>query len=233
MGYKDFPLPAGQKSPPPKGWQELAGNIEIPSGCNVGRSTCNFVVVDIDDADLIGRFESKFKERITTVVSTPSGGTHYYFSGKLRNQQNDGWDVRGEGGYVVVPPSTIGKVPYLYETPLVPIESLRPFPPEIVKPVEKIGRIPELENFRRINRAKAYASTVLCIKGQQAHNTLFRLVCFFRDIGLTPAEAYAVILDWNSKNCFHEDGTTPYPWSTREIEHKLGDAYAARHRTSV
>lgn len=220
MGYKDFNLD-GAKNRPGKNWQQRAGNEILLDGWR-GRSTENFVVVDLDNLELIDRYERKFKERITTIVETPSGGRHYYHSGKLRNQQNNGWDVRGEGGYVCVPPSP----GYRYVTPLVPIEYLREFPPEILRKTETPERLPELESFRRINRAKAYASTVLCINRKQAHNTFFRLVCFMRDIGLSPAEAYAVVLDWNMKNCFHEDGTTPYPWSTREIEHKIADAYA-------
>src|SRR5688500_4862535 len=105
FGYKAFALPPGEKSPPPTGWQRLAGRMAIPEGWNVGYSTENFAVADIDWKPLIARFEKKFRELITTVVATPRGGRHYYFSGETRNQQNDGWDVRGVGGYIVAPGS--------------------------------------------------------------------------------------------------------------------------------
>jgi putative DNA primase/helicase len=49
----------------------------------------------------------------TTSVLTPRGGHHYYFkmsvNVKVRNsagQIGPGIDIRGDGGYVVVPPST-------------------------------------------------------------------------------------------------------------------------------
>lgn len=221
FGYKDFNLPNG-KAPPPKGWQKIAGNDQLSETGWRGRSTENFFVLDIDNPELIDRAMRKFKERITTIVETPSGGKHLYFGGVARNQQRDGYDVRSDGGYVCVPPSP----GYRYETPLVPVEYLRPFPPELLKkPETKTEQLPELEGFRRINRARAYSMTISCVAGQKAHNTFFRLVCWMRDIGLTQAEAYAVILDWNMKNCTSPDGS-PYPWSTREIEHKLSDAYA-------
>jgi hypothetical protein len=225
MGYKDFELPPGQKAPPPKGWQQLAGNMEIRPGFNIGRSTENFTVVDCDTKELGDRYWAKYPDRVTTVVETPRG-FHFYHSGTTNGQQRNGWDVRGIGNYVVGPDSVVNDIRYRLVTVLLPIEYLRPFPPELLRKTETPERLPELESFRRINRAKAYASTVLCIKGRQAHNTFFRLVCFMRDIGLSPAETYAIILDWNFKNCFHEDGTTPYPWSTREVEHKIADAYS-------
>lgn len=220
MGYKDFNM-FGGKDKPGKNWQKRAGNEVLNETGWRGRSTENFFVLDIDNPDLIGRAMEKFKERITTVLETPSGGIHLYFGGTARNQQRNGFDIRSVGGYEVIPPSP----GYRYVTPLVPIEYLRPFPPELLRKPETPERLPELESFRRINRAKAYASTVLCISGRRAHNTFFRLVCFMRDIGLTPAEAYACIIDWNLKNCVREDGS-PYPWSTNEVTHKIESAYA-------
>lgn len=49
-------------------------------------------------------------------VRTPSGGQHHYFLGD--NQRNGslpkhGLDLRGAGGYVVAPPSTVGGRPYI------------------------------------------------------------------------------------------------------------------------
>jgi len=54
------------------------------------------------------------------VVSTPRGGKHYYFKHILgaKNSASKlarGIDVRGEGGYVVIPPSVVNAKPYTYE----------------------------------------------------------------------------------------------------------------------
>lgn len=88
--------------------------------CNVGVATgveAGFVVLDIDGDD---GFESllsltrEFGDLPTTAsVCTPSGGQHYYFKtpqGGLRNSAGKVGrciDVRGDGGYVLVPPSQL------------------------------------------------------------------------------------------------------------------------------
>ena len=45
-------------------------------------------------------------------MKTPSGGVHLYYRAEkqISNKVNlyDGIDIRGEGGYVVAPPSMIG-----------------------------------------------------------------------------------------------------------------------------
>lgn len=54
----------------------------------------------------------------TRIARTPSGGLHYYFNittdAKNRNGILQGVDVRGNGGYVVLPPSTIGETAYTW-----------------------------------------------------------------------------------------------------------------------
>ena len=66
------------------------------------------------------RDEHDIEVEDTCVVATPSGGCHYYYraagqrvtcsAGKLAA----GIDVRGEGGYVVAPPSRIGTDVYSF-----------------------------------------------------------------------------------------------------------------------
>lgn len=208
MGYKDFNLTA--KSPPPKGWQQLAGNVELVDGWR-GRSTENFVVVDLDNPDLIPRYEKKFRDRITTIVETPSGGRHYWHSGQLRNQQNREWDVRGEGGYVCVPPSP----GYRFVTPELPIEYLRPFPPEIIKAEcsQKCTTI--------VLNARRYIRGIFANSGQRGHNATFKVACKLRDEGLSEVEALAEMIEWNRTNA------SP-PWDTKSLLHKVRSAYSKK-----
>jgi hypothetical protein len=77
----------------------------------------NLVVLDVDDRS--GGLESlrELKDRYgplprTASFVTPGGGTHYYFrhpaKGELRNTTGfpgPGLDIRGNGGYVLAPPS--------------------------------------------------------------------------------------------------------------------------------
>src|SRR5688572_1752818 len=75
----------------------------------------SLVVVDVDPKndgpDSLAELESKYGDLPGTLRAiTPSGGTHYYFRGpdNVRNSASrlgTGIDIRGTGGYVVIPPS--------------------------------------------------------------------------------------------------------------------------------
>lgn len=77
---------------------------------NVAVATGNgLIVLDVDEKH--DGFESlrRFNELpATPAVVTGGGGAHYYFSGDGRNSESrlgPGLDIRGDGGYVVAPPS--------------------------------------------------------------------------------------------------------------------------------
>lgn len=96
------------KHPKFKGWQDSAGTAQAidrwREGDNLGLATGGgIVVLDWDGPPSVSSVE-------TLKTSTPSGGEHWYFT-TLRPVRNgikvfDGiLDIRGEGGFVVVPPS--------------------------------------------------------------------------------------------------------------------------------
>lgn len=80
----------------------LNANLGVITGKASG-----IVVVDIDPRH--GGNNEKFSDLGTLVAKTGGGGWHYYFQyeEELQNQAGiqPGIDIRGEGGYVVVPPS--------------------------------------------------------------------------------------------------------------------------------
>jgi hypothetical protein len=89
-----------------------------PSGVNVGVATGNgLVVLDVDyihdGGDALAELERRHGELAVTVsVETGGGGAHYYFGtargarvGCSVGKLGRGLDVRGDGGYVVAPPS--------------------------------------------------------------------------------------------------------------------------------
>ena len=97
-------------------WQRTPdANIGLPTGRRTG-----VVVVDIDvhgDANGFGAFERAQAEglgdRWGWLVRTPSGGLHAYYPAMLDHEQRS-WqvpsahiDFRGDGGYVIAPPSRI------------------------------------------------------------------------------------------------------------------------------
>jgi hypothetical protein len=81
-------------------------NIGMPTGERSG-----VFVLDVDDLGALAELEDAIGELpATRAVRTPSGGLHFYFSHAegVTNSSGAlpaGIDVRGEGGYVLVPPS--------------------------------------------------------------------------------------------------------------------------------
>lgn len=136
-GWKVFPLGPGTKKPNMSGafyngtsdenqirqlfTEHPNANIGIRTGAESG-----LVVLDVDQKnghegfvaleELTGGFVPE-----TLTVTTPSGGQHLYFAytGKeIRNSASnigDGLDVRGDGGYIVAPPSVVDGRTYSWD----------------------------------------------------------------------------------------------------------------------
>ena len=115
-------------------------NIAIPTGAASG-----VVVVDVDVHNVDG-FEAFGRARRAgllppplAVVRTPSGGAHLYYSAapgvEQRNWQaaKAGIDLRGDGGYIVIPPSRVRvngtlrgyEVRHIRRDATVPVDSVR------------------------------------------------------------------------------------------------------------
>jgi predicted transcriptional regulator len=109
-------------------------NIGIPTGKRSG-----FLVLDVDHPPTLDALEAEHgKLPATRTHATGNGGIHYLFrypaGAEIRNSAGklgDGLDVRGEGGYIVVPPSRTAR-PYevldrlpLADPPAWLIEALR------------------------------------------------------------------------------------------------------------
>lgn len=92
--------------------QRPAANLAIPTGAASG-----LVVVDIDVHKVDGCVAARNAARSgllpepLAVVRTPTGGRHLYFPADAEHEQRSwqvgraGIDFRGDGGYIIVPPS--------------------------------------------------------------------------------------------------------------------------------
>jgi hypothetical protein len=222
-GYITFELPPWRKTPPPTGFNHLTESRTIPKGWNVGVQTNNFCGIDIDNQALIPRFEDKYGKHgldcITTIVATPRGGRHYYGSNLVRNEQNDGWDVRGVDGYLAGVTSRTREGIYRCLTEIVPVSELREFPAELFGRKQRVAGI---RNHTRtqiedINNLDAYIDGVIA-RYEGRHNTTFKLACRLCDAGRSEIEAFALMIEWNRTNA-------DPPWTTRELLHKVKDAF--------
>lgn len=130
FGWHVFPVVPGDKNPSVRGgllaattdrdrivnfWREHPNhNVAIRCGAE-----SKIIVLDVDDRhdgdESLRALEARFGELPTTLsIKTPGGGTHFYFDHpgqEIRNSASmlgQGLDIRGDGGYVLAPPSVNG-----------------------------------------------------------------------------------------------------------------------------
>lgn len=116
-GWRVFPIKPDAKAPPltRHGSKDATSDVfavrrlwELTPAANIGLATGNgLAVIDVDPRSG-GVRDSAWPETLT--ARTPSGGLHLYYGTEfeVRNSASalaPGVDVRGEGGYVVAPPS--------------------------------------------------------------------------------------------------------------------------------
>jgi hypothetical protein len=140
-GWRVFPLNGKVPLAGSRGFKDASTDPEQhwPQGCNLGIATgAGLVVLDVDPHhggdDALYELSSADGELPRTVsAETGSGGCHYYFSSRASvgcsaGVLGPGLDIRGDGGYVVAPPSIHPDTrrPYVWdnepdETPLAPL----------------------------------------------------------------------------------------------------------------
>jgi putative DNA primase/helicase len=139
-GFAVTPLVANGKKPYLQSWQDrpirtIAEFLELSQGPhdNIGIITgkpSGIIVIDVDvkaeesGLDTVLKWERQYGVVKTARVRTPSGGLHFYFRypGNYQRVPNKvrlypGIDIRGDGGQVVAPPSTVNDIPYEWEDP--------------------------------------------------------------------------------------------------------------------
>jgi hypothetical protein len=175
-------------------------NIGIVTG-----EISNLIVLDVDpkhggDATL-ERLERRFGALSATMEAvTGGGGRHLYFAhpgGLTRNRAGlaQGIDLRGDGGYIVAPPSIhpSGR-PYVWTSGHAPDEiTLAPLPRWIITPIRgpRIGR--SLAEWRRLVREGV-------VEGQR-NSTIASLTGHLLWHGVDPDVALELLLAWNRIRC--------------------------------
>lgn len=262
-GFNVFPLTPGAKTPLPgsRGFKEGSSDPDVVSKMrwDVGGQACNLgvetgrnglIVLDLDCKNGKDGFASLEAAGVprelldqTFTVLTPGNGLHAYFrsstpvkSGVDVFGKGSGVDLRGEGGYVVAPPSQINgrfyrrshedgtdEVPILSE--LADWATIAPFIPEKPEasqgqpftppPEGSFGPTPTPEV---IERARRYLSKCPpAIAGQSGHNTTFKMAsALVNGFRLDVVTALELLREWNQR-------CTP-PWSDPELRHKVWDA---------
>ncbi len=196
-------------------WPEA--NIAVSCGA------CGRVVVDVDDKD--GRpgpdtwhdlkAELGCELEATALVETPSRGfhVHYLANGHRVGSKNDllgtGVDVKAEGGYVLLPPSSLGGIAYTWFEGQ-GVETTAPIPDVLARRIE-FSSAPACG--RRADEPSAAGQPIP--KGQR-NDTLFRDACALRRRDHTLTEIEVAIAETN-KRCVP-------PLSSGEIQRLIDSA---------
>jgi hypothetical protein len=214
LGWPIFPVKAGEKTPLISGWPERAtcdrrqieawwrqwpqANIGVVTGHRSG-----LFVLDIDDyreGCEWGRITTSYVVPETPWQRTGGGGQQRFFRApdgvRLTNSAGSaigaGIDTRGEGGYVVLPPSRhpSGRL-YTWETDLDDLP-LAPVPDWLIAKCRADGG----NGFK-----PAYVLPEAIPDGHR-NDELYRLACSLRAKGSTTEEIYAALVVLNQR-CQH------------------------------
>ena len=185
----------------------------LPTGSRSG-----LVVVDVDGG------EAPAWAVPTYTVTTPRGWHLYYATSEpIKNSVKalaDNVDVRGDGGFVVLPGSRrpdgreyIEEGGEVAPLPAQVLEACRKPPPELI-----VLREPLPGASEAFGRAQAYAERCEpAISGSGGHAQALRVARAMVDgFGLSEGEAMAALGPWNAR--------CQPPWNERELAHKVRQA---------
>lgn len=229
-------------------WSKLVAGEQIraPRSCGHGIVTgqkSGIFVVDTDGWEADEALREAYEMPDTFTVATPSGGRHYYFKWPgffVKNsvgQLLPNVDIRGDGGFVVAPGSphksgtsyrTEYDDPVIADAPewLIRWPGLKgrapsegsdnaPFPVDVTTDVGK----------KRVELGKAACLEMPAVADDSAGTPLLRVaIRLVRTLELPLDVAHELIANIYNPRCVKADGVTPYPWSDKEIDHKLLDA---------
>ena len=185
----------------------------------------DLVVVDCDTVTDAHYWKATFTKS-PLAVATGRGGIHFYYrmprEFEVRNRAGifrRHIDIRGEGGYIVAPPSVHpnGRC-YVWQESLLGVE-LPTFDPAWIEAKPSMTPLPRLPDSENIRNVVAYIGRIRATSGEGGHNATFRAACKLRDVGVSATEAFSVLAHWNKTNACP-------PWSVPELRHKIESAYA-------
>lgn len=172
-------------------------------------SISNLIVIDEDideDKGIDGTHQMLLWEREngdlpeTISAITGRGGSHRYYKYEGKDQKNragiiEGVDVRGEGGYVIAPPS-VHPNGTMYEWENDPSETTIAEVNETVKKFLETGETPN--NIREAKEAFKLPNT---IESGQRNSTLHKLACSMQAQGMSDDAIMAAVKTENHTRC--------------------------------
>lgn len=218
LGCYAFPVLAGGKRPAGPWangewpYERLKAYIESHPNSNIAVRTGSWsdrlVVIDVDAHGVDGRVFMRNFERthgrlpVTVTILTPSGGIHLWFIWPEglelpRNSVNAGLgvDIRGEGGYALIPPSQVDGTPYRFADGR---------GPESVEVATANELVVELVNeISGGSRRQAAPSDCLpqVVREGGRNDACYRYACHVRARGGTPEDVAVLTTAYNAILC--------------------------------
>lgn len=165
----------------------------------------------------------------TYTVKTPRGGLHLWYRGSVPptvSKLGEKIDTRGEGSYVLLPPSATADGGYSVECP----EDVAELPEWITRRLNafaarsEVGARTDLELDLPVNveRAASYlkncvASGKVSVEGSGGDATLYEVTNSVLDFGLSDEQAFALLRDHFNPHCIP-------PWDEDDIAAKIDHA---------
>lgn len=228
FGLAVLPLSSSKRPPSNYSWQPLQKRcmtvneiLSCPVIENIGIVTgeiSGVAVVDCDTMEAANRFWNECPTPV--VVETPKG-FHFYYKHpgtSVKTCQADGYDIRGDGGYVVAPPSVVDGKNYRFYSGS---EDLNP---EML-PLFNLSWTPRQKSEacstgyeKKIRDGEAYVKKIYAIQGNGGDKSTYQVVWRLRDSGMDELEAWAVLHRWNATNA-------QPPWNEKDLLHKLKFVY--------
>jgi hypothetical protein len=187
-------------------WQEADYNVALSP------HDAGWCVVDVDPSGLENwdTLVLRHGEPRTAEARTPRGGRHVYFEGHLPPTQSilaEGIDTRGQGSYVLVPPSIVKGKPYTWETEVdaqsIPLW-LSEWRGEYLARKAEVKATPattELDTPPALSRATTHIENHPNVDAGLRNGVVFVVACELRALGLSPEATLALMVRFNDEKC--------------------------------
>lgn len=148
-------------------------------------------------------------------------GIHLYFQHpgwRVKNATHvrDKYDIRGDGGLAIAPPSPNRQ--WLDGYALRHATDLPMFRAEWLPDKSGYAAQHVAAGSKDITNPEGYIGKIRAVAGQAGHDQTFKAVSYLHDAGLSKYEAALIIARWNLTNA-------EPPWSDAELSHKLDDVF--------
>lgn len=243
LSFRTLAVKPNDKTPWPVGWRHTGGtlygieeeafyapdaNIGIQTGATL--SGINIVGLDFDDKEMGHEFIRR--HRVGTMVAESRRGLHLYLQGTAKNRigvNGTPMDVRGDGGYLVAPFSTVSGFTYQWLAGPMPPQELPALDPEWIRDRRGEDRVsgggPGADRPASVvdQRTEEWARRILfteyfSVEGCGGDLALFRAACFLvQRARLDTRTALQMLIAWNETN------SVP-PWPLRRLEYKIQEA---------